>query len=75
MKSKGLVLHNCVAMCRQELLDISPLLQDAASAVVDDSFLRCFQEAPSDPWNWNVYLFPLWLIGMIVRHLILFPVR
>jgi len=58
-----------------ELLDISSLLQDAASAVVDDSFLRCFQEAPSDPWNWNVYLFPLWLIGLMVRHLILFPVR
>ena len=64
-----------LALRRQELLDISPLLQDAASAIVDDSFLRCFQQASSDPWNWNIYLFPLWLVGLIVRHAILFPLR
>ena len=27
--------------CRHTILDISPLLQDAGSAIVDDSFLRC----------------------------------
>jgi hypothetical protein len=57
------------------LLDISPLLQDAASAVVDDSFLRCFQSAPSDNWNWNLYLFPLWCVGVVLRTFILFPIR
>ena len=60
---------------RQDLLDVSPLLQDAGAAIVDDSFLRCFQSASSDPWNWNIYLFPLWLVGLLVRHLILFPIR
>lgn len=30
-------------LCRHTLLDISPLLQDAGAAIVDDSFLRCFQ--------------------------------
>ena len=54
---------------------MSPLLQDAGAAIVDDSFLRCFQSASSDPWNWNIYLFPLWLVGLLVRHLILFPIR
>ena len=36
------------------------VLADAAAAMVDDSFLRCFQENHPDPWNWNPYLFPLW---------------
>lgn len=31
---------------RQDLLNISPIVTDAAAAVVDDSFLRCFQVAP-----------------------------
>eukprot|EP00891_Asterochloris_glomerata_P006353 jgi/Astpho2/6353/Aster-06016 len=35
----------------------------------------CFQSASSDPWNWNVYLFPVWLLGVIVRYGILFPLR
>ncbi|KAK9803255.1 hypothetical protein WJX72_000102 [[Myrmecia] bisecta] len=59
----------------RDLLDISPLLNDAAAAIVDDSFLRCFTSASSDPWNWNIYLFPIWLVGLVVRYLILFPLR
>lgn len=61
--------------CRVMLLDISPHLNDAAAAIVDDSFLRCFQQATSDPWNWNIYLFPVWCLGVLVRYLILFPIR
>ena len=60
---------------RRDLLDISSFVQDAAAAIVDDSFLRCFQSQSSDPWNWNIYLAPLWLIGLIVRYLVLFPLR
>ena len=56
-------------------MDISSFVQDAAAAIVDDSFLRCFQSQSSDPWNWNIYLAPLWLIGLVVRYLILFPLR
>lgn len=59
----------------QDLLNISPVLTDAAAAVVDDSFLRCFQGARPDPWNWNIYLFPLWLLGCAIRWVILFPLR
>jgi hypothetical protein len=60
---------------RQDLLNISPIVTDAAAAVVDDSFLRCFQGAPPDPWNWNVYLFPTWCLGCLIRFGILFPLR
>nr|ALK24260.1 glycerol-3-phosphate acyltransferase [Lobosphaera incisa]UUT39807.1 glycerol-3-phosphate acyltransferase [Lobosphaera incisa] len=59
----------------RDLLDISPLLNDAAAAIVDDSFLRCFTSASSDPWNWNIYLFPIWLLGLVFRYGILFPLR
>ncbi|KAH7849222.1 hypothetical protein Vadar_014805 [Vaccinium darrowii] len=40
-----------------------------------DSFTRCFKSIPPQPWNWNVYLFPLWCLGVGVRYLILFPLR
>ncbi|XP_042375741.1 glycerol-3-phosphate acyltransferase 9-like [Zingiber officinale] len=58
-----------------DLLDISPTLTEAAGAIVDDSFTRCFKSNPPEPWNWNIYLFPLWCLGVVVRYGILFPVR
>ncbi|KAJ6310933.1 hypothetical protein OIU76_015619 [Salix suchowensis] len=59
----------------RDLLDISPTLTEAAGAIVDDSFTRCFKSNPPEPWNWNVYLFPLWCCGVVIRYGILFPVR
>eukprot|EP00270_Netrium_digitus_P009440 TRINITY_DN2867_c0_g1_i1.p1 TRINITY_DN2867_c0_g1~~TRINITY_DN2867_c0_g1_i1.p1 ORF type:complete len:409 (+),score=94.78 TRINITY_DN2867_c0_g1_i1:152-1378(+) len=58
-----------------DLLDISQHLNEAASAIVDDSFTRCFKSNPPEPWNWNLYLFPLWCCGVVIRYAILFPVR
>ena len=59
----------------RDLIDISPTLSEAAGAIVDDSFIRCFKSNPPKPWNWNVYLFTLWCLGVVVRYLILFPAR
>ncbi|KAL0291464.1 UNVERIFIED_CONTAM: Glycerol-3-phosphate acyltransferase 9 [Sesamum radiatum] len=59
----------------RDLLDISPTLTEAAGAIVDDSFTRCFKSNPPEPWNWNVYLFPLWCLGVVVRYGVLFPLR
>lgn len=42
---------------------------------MQDSFTRCFKSNAPEPWNWNVYLFPLWVMGVAVRYLILFPIR
>ncbi len=58
-----------------DILDISATLNDAAAAIVDDSFLRCFKSAPDAPWNWNFYLLPLWAAGALLRNLVLFPLR
>jgi glycerol-3-phosphate O-acyltransferase 3/4 len=35
----------------------------------------CFQSAPDEPWNWNLYLAPVWALGVAFRHCILFPLR
>jgi len=57
------------------MLNVDELLNEGATAIVDDSFTKCFKSTPSDPWNWNVYLFPMWCVGCLVRHLLLFPLR
>lgn len=31
--------------------------------------------APSPRWNFNWYLFPMWIIGVLIRYLLLFPCR
>ena len=57
------------------MLDTSDLMCDAADALIDDSFFRCFTSAPPDPWNWNWYLWPQWAVGCVLRYCILFPLR
>jgi glycerol-3-phosphate O-acyltransferase 3/4 len=62
-------------MYRSQVLNTSEILRDAADALIDDSFFRCFTSAPPDLWNWNWYLFPSWLLGVFLRYFILFPIR
>lgn len=57
------------------LLDASGVLQDAASAIIDDTFNRCFTFTAQVNWNWNFYLFPLWCFGVVLRYFVLFPIR
>mmetsp|Transcript_12095 Transcript_12095/g.52109 ORF Transcript_12095/g.52109 Transcript_12095/m.52109 type:complete len:390 (-) Transcript_12095:71-1240(-) len=57
------------------LLDASGVLQDAASAIIDDTFNACFAFSDNTAWNWNFYLFPLWCFGVALRYLVLFPIR
>ncbi|KAG1664932.1 hypothetical protein FOA52_004454 [Chlamydomonas sp. UWO 241] len=37
--------------------------------------MRCFNVRKSEPWNFNFYLFPVWLIGVFFRYCIAFPLR
>jgi hypothetical protein len=46
-----------------------PWVQDAASAIIDDTFNKCFSDRNEVPWNWNFYLFPLWCGGVALRYL------
>ena len=58
-----------------ELDDIMPLLQEGIQVLVKDDFTRCFAVQKPNHWNWNAYLFPMWLIGVVVRYCILLPIR
>jgi glycerol-3-phosphate O-acyltransferase 3/4 len=44
-------------------------------ALMQDSFTRCFKSNSPEPWNWNIYLFPLWCLGVVIRYGLLFPLR
>ncbi|KAJ9519611.1 hypothetical protein QJQ45_013373 [Haematococcus lacustris] len=58
-----------------DMLNISHVLTDGATAIVDDSFNKCFTSMAPDPWNWNAYLWPEWVLGVVLRYCILFPIR
>ena len=45
------------------------------AAIVDDSFTKCFNKSSIQAWNFNAYLFPLWLFGLLLRYVVLFPIR
>ena len=57
------------------LLDLSGPLTDGAQAVIDDSFWRCFEHNHPEERNWNFYLFPPWLVGVVIRWTVLLPLR
>ncbi|KAG9394140.1 Acyltransferase [Carpediemonas membranifera] len=40
---------------------------NAAQAMVTDDFNSCFMTRTPQQWNWNLYLMPLWLCGMVIR--------
>ena len=57
------------------LADLLPFISHGIEKTIADDFSRCFQSAHSPPWNWNVYLYPLWVLGVLTRYLVLFPLR
>lgn len=58
-----------------EIGDIIPYITEGMNMIVQDDFTKCFRESDSEPWNWNIYLFVLWSIGICIRYFILFPLR
>jgi len=48
---------------------------EGVESIVSDNFWKCFEEEKPRPWNWNLYLWPLWFFGVIIRYFFLFPVR
>ncbi|KAF2078162.1 hypothetical protein CYY_000546 [Polysphondylium violaceum] len=57
------------------LSDVSPFLSDGVEVLVDDEFTKCFTSPEIGAWNWNIYLYPAWLLGAFIRYGILFPLR
>jgi glycerol-3-phosphate O-acyltransferase 3/4 len=78
------IFHNLVAASASSvdqpqrfffLNDVVPFLNGGAQAIYSDSFTQCFRTEPPVPWNWNVYLFPVWCLGVLVRYVVLMPLR
>lgn len=55
--------------------DVVPFLNGAAKAINQDLFTQCFRTEPQAAWNWNVYLFPVWCVGVVLRYGVLMPLR
>ena len=57
------------------LADAVPFFREAAEAMVSDNFNRCFSVSQEPAWNWNFYLAPIWLLGVVIRYALLLPLR
>ena len=57
------------------LADVVPFFREGAESIVSDNFNRCFSVSQEPAWNWNFYLAPIWLLGVLVRYLFLLPLR
>ena len=58
-----------------KLGDILENINSGMQVFVDDDFSLCFKRPERRSWNWNLYLFIFWCIGVVIRYLILFPLR
>jgi glycerol-3-phosphate O-acyltransferase 3/4 len=45
------------------------------NSIVKGNFSECFAPKPPPAWNFNLFLFVLWGIGVIIRYFILLPLR
>ncbi|KAJ3452558.1 acyltransferase-like [Anaeramoeba flamelloides] len=58
-----------------DLLEATALLKQGMQSVVSDNFMEIMREKETDHWNYVWYLFIFWLIGVVFRYLVLFPIR
>jgi len=55
--------------------ELVSFFKSGVDVIVQDGFSRCFESSRSQPWNWNLYLWPLWACGVLIRYCVLFPLR
>jgi len=73
---RGIDASQGVAPSAPDLVNIClPLIRMGFASVVDDSFTRCFKSKKRIPWNWNAYLYVAWLLSIVLRYTVLFPLR
>lgn len=49
--------------------------REGVETILDDNFWKCFKRKKISSWNFNIYLFPVWFIGLLFRVFVLFPLR
>ncbi len=57
------------------LSETTEMFMEGVDDIFDDNFWKCFQSKKPRAWNWNLYLLPFWLVGIITRYCVLFPIR
>eukprot|EP00727_Mastigamoeba_balamuthi_P002579 m51a1_g12318 putative lysophosphatidic acid acyltransferase (419) ;mRNA; r:416095-417781 len=60
---------------RFRFVDLATVATDGMQSLVRDEFTQCFESSVRRPWNWNVYLWPTWILGIALRYGILLPLR
>lgn len=58
-----------------QLGDVLEYLGSGMDVIVEDDFSLCFERAVRRSWNWNLYLAIFWVLGVVLRYVILFPLR
>ncbi|KAL0233630.1 hypothetical protein PCE1_002143 [Barthelona sp. PCE] len=48
---------------------------DGFQEIAQDSFFKCFRPKPVENWNFAWHLKPIWALGWVFRHFVLFPLR
>lgn len=51
------------------------IYKEGVEAIVKDHFTECFAPKPPTAWNFNVFLFIIWAIGVFIRYFVLLPLR
>lgn len=72
------LIENLIKEDKSKVFDLSaiiPFVKEAVQTLVQDDFSKCFLSTKPDPWNWNLYLYPLWAFGVLFRYIILLPIR
>lgn len=58
-----------------KLSETVDIFKNGVEAIVKDHFTECFAPKKPPSWNFNVFLFIMWTIGVFIRYFILLPLR
>ncbi|KAJ5072051.1 acyltransferase-like [Anaeramoeba ignava] len=58
-----------------DFFEAAKFVSEGMQVIVDDQFSRAFKKKNYKPWNFEKYLYPVWILGVLFRYLVLFPLR
>ena len=64
----------CLQFC-VELFGVMSSVSTSLTNALQDDFTQCFRQQKPKCWNWNLYLYPLWCFGVLVRYVVFLPLR
>ena len=55
--------------------EVLPLIRTGVQSLAKDDFTICFESKRTPRWNHTVVLSIMWVLGIIIRYVVLFPVK